>query len=165
MKMMALAMSAAVLSSPHWAASATDDMSPFRALVGRWTCAGAFAANGRPIAANVSVVWDETTGSLLVRHDDLPPNGFHAVELWGKAKGGGFRASVADAYSGIRWLTSPGWTAGALEWTRSEADVPAEKFRYSDVSSSGFAVEWFVFDKLGQPKLGDSLQCSAQDRH
>jgi hypothetical protein len=159
MRMIVGALSIAAVLSPLPAAAGADDTGPFRALVGRWTCAGTFAANGRPIAATVSIAWDEATGSIIVRHDDLPPNGFHAVELWGKAKGGGFRASIADAYSGIRWLTSPGWAAGALEWTRSEAGVPVEKFRYSDVSPVGFEVEWFVFGKDGQPKLGDSLRC------
>lgn len=155
------ALSIAAILAPFTAFAGADDMGPFSALAGRWTCAGTFAANGRPIAASVSIAWDEPTGSMIVRHDDLPPNGFHTVELWGKAKGGGFRASIADAYSGVRWLTSSGWAAGALEWTRSEAGVPVEKFRYSDVSPAGFEVEWFVFGKDGQPKLGDSLRCRA----
>jgi len=159
MKMIVGALSMAFVLSPLAAAASTDDMGSFRPLAGGWKCAGSFAANGRPIEATVSVAWDAATESIFVRHDDLPPNGFHAVELWGKAHGGGYRASIADAYSGIRWLTSSGWAAGALEWTRMEAGIPVEKFRYSQVSATGFQLEWFVFDKDGQPKLGDSLQC------
>jgi len=136
-----------------------DEATPFKALVGRWDCSGTFAQNGRPITATIVISWDDATASAFVRHDDLPPNGFHDVELWGTNKGGGFRSSIADAYSGVRWLTSPGWSSGALEWTRSEAGVPVEKFRYSDVSSAGFEIEWFVFGKDLQPKLGDSLRC------
>jgi hypothetical protein len=150
----------ALLWAPALASAApADDMAPFRVLVGPWTCAGTFASNGKPIAATVTVVWDEPTASIMVRHDDLAPNRFHALEVWGKAKDGGFRASIADAYSGVRWLTSPGWTGGALDWTRAEGGAPVERFRYSDVSAQGFEVEWFVFGKDGQPRLGDSLRC------
>jgi hypothetical protein len=156
---------AACLLGPASVAAAADaapDMQPFRALVGHWTCAGSFASTGKPLAARIVIEWDEPTRSILYRHDDLPPNGFHAFELWGSAKGGGYRASIADAYSGIRWLTSPGSEGGAVEWTRTDGGVPIEKFRYSDASPAGFRFEWFVFGKDGQPRLGDSLQCKPE---
>ena len=131
---------------------------PFQALVGKWTCAGTFASSGKPVASVIDIRLDAATGALVVHHDDLPPNGFHDMELWGPAKGGGFRATIADSYSGIRWLTSPGWRDGALEWTHSEAGAPVERFSYAFAGPGKFKLEWFLV-RDGQPTLGDSLLC------
>jgi hypothetical protein len=151
------AVAAAGLCGTVLGADAQPSMEPFRALLGTWQCSGSFAASGKPIAAHISVEEDRPTQSFIVRHDDLPPNAFHDLEVWGPA-GSAYRASIADQYSGIRWLTSAGWQAGVLDWTRQENGAPAERFRYSNATGQGFDLQWFVF-KNGEAHLGDSLSC------
>jgi hypothetical protein len=153
-----------LLSGPTLAADLpvkkTDEFAPFKPLVGQWECHGTFAGSGAPIGASLAITIDGKTGSLLLRHDDLPPNAYHAVELWGPAEGGGFRAVIADASSGMRWLTSPGWLDGVLQWERQEGSQPKERFRYTLVGAGRFKVEWFVIDATRRAILGDSIDCA-----
>jgi hypothetical protein len=50
-------------------------------FVGTWSWAGHFTANDRPISAHFPLIRDEATGALIVRHDDDPPAGYHALEV------------------------------------------------------------------------------------
>jgi len=108
------ALGAGVRAQPQTAAVS------LRVFEGRWACAGSFAASGKPVASIISAAWDTPTQALLLHQDDLPPNGFHALELWGGRGRTGFRASISDAYSGVRWLESPGWVDDRLTWTRMD---------------------------------------------
>jgi hypothetical protein len=137
-----------------------DALAAFRPLVGRWECHGTFARSGAPIGATLAIAIDETTRSLSVRHDDLPPNAYHALEFWSPAGGGGFRAAIVDASGGMRWLTSPGWRDGALEWERRDDGRPKERFRYTLGGDGRFTVAWFVVDAAGRATLGDSIDCA-----
>ena len=40
-------------------------------FVGNWSCKGNFTSNGAPIAADLSIQFDERSGALIVRHDDV----------------------------------------------------------------------------------------------
>jgi len=153
----------ALISAPAIAAAAPpggDSLAAFRPLVGQWECHGRFARSGAPIGARLTIAIDGATQSLSLRHDDLPPNAYHAVELWGAARGGGFRATIADASGGVRWLTSPGWRDGMLDWERREDGQPKERFRYTLAGDKGFTIEWFVVDAVRGPILGDSIDCA-----
>lgn len=153
----------AFLSAPAFAADpppSGDPLASFRPLAGSWECHGRFARSGAPIGARLTIAIDEATQSLSLRHDDLPPNAYHAVELWGPASGGGYRAAIADMSSGVRWLTSPGWRDGTLEWERQEGGRPTERFRYTLAGGHGFRVEWFVVDPSGRAILGDGIDCA-----
>src|ERR1700748_3051490 len=92
------------------AAQPKTDAASLKVFEGRWACTESSAASGKPIASTLTASWDAPTQALLVRQDDNPPNAFHALELWGANGAAGFRASISDAYSGVRWLESPGWS-------------------------------------------------------
>jgi len=134
----------------------------FEYFSGHWDCAGHFAANRTVIKSTIAFVWQESTQTLHVQHDDLAPNQYHAIEMWGPSKATKeYRSAIGDAYSGIRWLTSPGWNGDSLSWTRSDKDnKPAERFTYVRKSASEMTVEWFVAKPGGEFVLGDSLHCA-----
>src|SRR5580698_9870567 len=95
---------------------------PFEYFSGHWDCAGHFA-NGTAIKSTIAFAWQESTQTLHVQHDDLAPNQYHAVEIWGPAKATkDYRSTIGDSFSGIRWLSSPGWAGDSLSWTRLEKD-------------------------------------------
>jgi hypothetical protein len=141
-------------------AQAQTAAASLRVFEGRWDCTGAFAS-GKPTAAILSASWDAPAQALVLRHDDKPPGGFHALELWGAHGAAGFRASISDAYSGIRWLDSPGWADDRLTWTRTEAGRPAEQFVFSRPRDGTFTVEWSPANKAGVLVPGDTLTCKA----
>jgi len=132
----------------------------FAALEGRWSCAGHFISSGRPIASWLVITADTSSGALVVRHDDQPPAAYHALELWSVAKpGAGLRATIVDAYSGMRWLESPGWQGPNLVWTRFEAGAVAEQFAYRLQPGGGLTIDWSTA-RTGAMTLGDTLACT-----
>jgi hypothetical protein len=141
--------------------AAEPGASPFEYFSGHWDCAGHFAANGVVIKSSIAFAWQESTQTLHVQHDDLAPNQYHAVEIWGPSKAAkDYRSTIGDSNSGIRWLTSPGWAGDSLSWTRSDKGKPAERFTYTRKSESQMTVEWFLAKPSGEFVLGDSLICS-----
>lgn len=88
-------------------------------FAGHWVCNGHFESNGAAIAGELNIEADEGSGALIVRHDDLAPGAYHALEIWMPNKAGtGLRAAISDRYSGMRWFESPGWAGNTLTWTR-----------------------------------------------
>jgi hypothetical protein len=138
---------------------ATAGSAPFEYFSGHWDCAGHFVVNGAAIKSTIAFAWQESTQTLHVQHDDLAPNQYHAVEMWGPA-GKEFRNTIGDAYSGIRWLTSSGWDGDSLSWTRFDKNEPAERFTYTRKSSSQMTVQWFKAKPGGELVLGDLLECT-----
>ena len=127
-------------------------------FIGGWSCRGNFTSNGAPIAADLSIQLDERSGALILRHDDVPPGAYHALEIWMMNKGGvGARAAIADKYSGMRWFESPGWVGNTLTWTRIEAGIAAEQFAY-EFRGDALQVQWSIV-RNGAMKLGDTLLC------
>jgi hypothetical protein len=62
-------------------------------FIGHWSCKGNFS-NGAPIAAELSIEADTRTRALIVHHDDLPPGGYHSLEVWmPNETGAGLRAA------------------------------------------------------------------------
>lgn len=65
---------------------AAPDLKPEMASLayfqGAWSCEGAFSS-GEKISADLIFRSDLDGAWLLLRHDDRPPNVFHAVGLWG----------------------------------------------------------------------------------
>jgi hypothetical protein len=134
---------------------------PFDYFSGHWDCAGHFAGTGAAIKSTIAFAWQESTQTLHVQHDDLPPNAYHAVEMWGASKAtNDYRSTIGDAFSGIRWLTSPGWSGESLSWTRYDKDKPVERFTYTKKTTSQMTVEWFVAKPGSEFKLGDALECT-----
>ena len=63
------------LSIAAFAGTSAYAQAPQRSLAdfqGRWTCAGRFEANGRPINAVLLMRWDASSATLVVHHDEAP---------------------------------------------------------------------------------------------
>src|SRR5271168_5489966 len=75
-------------------------------FTGHWSCQGVFPSNGKQIASEIVFAPDLEGAWLTVRHDDLPPNRFHAFEMWGFDKEAKqFVNFVYDNFGGARKFT------------------------------------------------------------
>lgn len=138
--------------------AASAQAADFASFVGHWSCKGSFS-NGKPIAAELSIQADAPSGALIVHHDDLPPAGYHSLELWTPNKSGlGLKAALSDKFSGTRWFESAGWVGNALTWVRIENGAPAEQFAY-EFKGNTLQVQW-SFAKDGAMKVGDTISCN-----
>jgi hypothetical protein len=142
-------------------AGAPQQPSPFSYFIGTWSCRGVFPSTGKTIASTIRFTQDGT--SLVKHHDDLPPNAYHAIELWGlRAADGRFNAAIQDSFGGVRDFSSPGWNADSLVWT-SAAQVQPQQFAYTKKSNDAFEVDWRVL-KNGSYIVGDTLTCARVER-
>ena len=129
---------------------------------GSWTCDGHFTPSMKPIASTMVFSVDGETGATIKHHADRPPGAYRAVETWAFTKAAkGLRATIADAYSGLRWYRSDGWEADALTWDRTSAmGEPREQFIYRRLQDGRMQVDWKIA-RAGEPLvLGDTLTCS-----
>jgi hypothetical protein len=69
---------------PAAASSATfkPEIAALAEFAGSWACKGVFPSNGQRIESRITFASDLEGAWLSVRHDDLPPNRFHAYEWW-----------------------------------------------------------------------------------
>ena len=149
---------ATLLTTAALTATATAQAADLAKFVGHWSCKGNFS-NGTPIAGDLSIVADATSGALIVHHDDVAPGAYHSLEVWMPNKSGsGFRAAISDKFSGMRWLESAGWSGNTFTWVRTENGVPAEQFAY-EFKADTMQVQWSVAQG-GAMKIGDTLSCS-----
>lgn len=139
-------------------AAAPDPLAYFE---GAWTCAGHFEPSKKPLASAMAFMRDPDTGALLKQHRDQAPGTYKANETWGVAKvAGGFRATIADGFSGLRWYASPGWEGDRWTWTRQGAGEPGEQFVYTRTGPTAMTVDWMI-SRAGAPlSLGDTLACT-----
>jgi hypothetical protein len=132
----------------------------FERLAGRWDCADHFVANGQAIASTLTIAGDAASGSLIVRHDDAAPFAYHSLEVWTPMKpGAGLRASISDAYSGMRWFAAADPDGPAIAWKRPEGGPPAETFGYLLQDDGSLRIDWSTARKDGTLALGDTLTC------
>src|SRR5258708_506639 len=59
------------------------ELEPLGYFAGHWTCKGVFPSTGKEIASDLVARVDLDGAWLVLRHDDAPPNRYHATELWG----------------------------------------------------------------------------------
>jgi hypothetical protein len=127
-------------------------------FVGQWSCSGQFA-NGAPIAGEIAVKIDTLSGALIVHHDDAKPGAYHSLEVWSAGKtGAGFKASISDGFSGMRWFESKGWQGDTLTWVRADGTAGSEQFAYTLTAAGDLQIIWSVM-RDGTMKVGDSLSC------
>jgi hypothetical protein len=141
-------------SSPAWAQP--DGLQRF---AGEWSCSGHFVANRRPISSHIKATFDASTNSLIVRHDDDPPNAYQALEVWSPSRSGDMRASISDAFSGMRWFSSAGWVGQKLTWERRSDGAPVERFDYAFDANGTLSIEWSTARPDGTFAIGDTLTC------
>jgi hypothetical protein len=137
--------------------AATDPLTYFE---GAWACAGHFEPSKKPLASAMTFSRAPETGALIKQHRDAAPGTYRAAETWSFARpAGGFRASIADSFSGLRWYASPGWVDDRWTWSRSGAGEPGEQFVYIRTGAATMTVEWRI-SRAGAPlTLGDTLDC------
>src|SRR5277367_1213224 len=130
---------------------------------GKWSCKGVFTSNGKSIESQIVFAPDLEGAWLSVRHDDLPPNRFHAAEYWGfDPAEKQFTAFVFDNFGGVRKFSSPGWADDKLIWLGevSKTDPPAvQRFVYKRDNPSQFVVNWEVKKGSADWAIGDTLTC------
>jgi hypothetical protein len=130
---------------------------------GKWACRGIFPSNGKPIESQIVFAADLEGAWLTVRHDDLPPNRFHAFELWGfDLSEKQYVAFFYDNFGGVRKFVSSGWTEDKLIWLgeSSKTDPPSvPRFVYKRDSPSQFVVNWEVKKGTADWAVGDTLTC------
>jgi hypothetical protein len=130
---------------------------------GKWACHGIFPSNGKTIDSQIVFAADLEGAWLTVRHDDLPPNRFHAFELWGfDPAEKQYVAFVYDNFGGVRKFVSSGWTEDKLIWLgeTSKTDPPTmQRFVYKRDNPSQFVVNWEVKKGAADWVVGDTLTC------
>jgi len=99
---------------------------------------------------------------LILRHDDRPPNIFHAIELWGfdeTAKT--YVAVIADSGGGFRLFTSPGWTGESFVWTGDglpSRQNGTQRFTFEKKNAGEFVITYHVLQNE-EWKPVDTLAC------
>jgi hypothetical protein len=130
---------------------------------GKWACRGIFPSNGKQIESQIVFAADLEGAWLTVRHDDLPPNRFHAFELWGfDPAEKQYVAFLFDNFGGVRKFISSGWTEDKLIWMgeSSKTDPPSvQRFVYKRDNPSQFVVNWEVKKGTADWAVGDTLTC------
>ena len=130
---------------------------------GKWACRGIFPSNGKTIESQIVFAADLEGAWLTVRHDDLPPNRFHAFELWGfDPAEKQYVAFVYDNFGGVRKFMSSGWAEDKLIWLgeTSKTDPPGvQRFVYKRDNPSQFVVNWEVKKGAADWVVGDTLTC------
>jgi hypothetical protein len=138
--------------------SVHPDSNLFAYFTGPWHCAGAFAS-GKPIASTVTFTPDLDNHWLQYRHDDDPPNRFHALSLWGTdAKTNHLVSVLVDNFGGMRVFASPtGWDAHTVVF---QNDAGHDRFTYTVDTPAAFRMRYEVSRDSGRTwSLGDSLRC------
>jgi hypothetical protein len=127
---------------------------------GRWHCDGVFPSNGHKISSKVAFTWYAETGAVLKRHDDEPPNGYHAVELWVPSGKDGFQAMIGDSFGGVRLFSSSGWNGDALTWVGDSDPTHKDQFVYTKLDQNKMRIDWSISKGGAAFVLGDTLTCS-----
>ena len=134
--------------------SPSPDLARFHGL---WDCKGQFAS-GKPTTATIGFSWSDKSGALAKIHDDLPPGGYHAQELWSVEPDGSLRGLIV-APNGARSITSEGWRDGALTFTHTRDATFAERFVYAFTAPDTLKIDWLTSRQGALYKLGDTLTC------
>ena len=130
-------------------------------FVGRWRCEGHFVPSMKSLASTLDFARDPETGALTKRHRDTPPGAYVAGEVWAVANASGtYRATIADAFNGLRWYVSPGWEGDRLTWTRAPLPgEPQEQFVYTRLGVREMRLDWKTL-RAGFLTVGDTLSCT-----
>jgi hypothetical protein len=139
------------------------ELESLQGLAGVWHCQGVFPASGKKIESQIAFTPDLEGAWLVMRHDDMPPNLFHALEMWGFDKDAKqFVAFIYDNFGGVRKFTSAGWEEQKLIWMgeTSAATPPlTERFVFKRDSPEQLVVNWEVKKGTADWTVGDTLAC------
>jgi hypothetical protein len=143
--------------------SLKKELEPLAYFAGHWTCTGVFPSTGKEIASDLVARVDLDGAWLALRHDDAPPNRFHATELWGfDPANKQFVAYIFDNFGGARKFTSRGWADTQWIWSgESSKSDPAtsERFVFTRVSTAALTTSYEVKRGSVDWAIGDKLTC------
>jgi hypothetical protein len=128
---------------------------------GQWHGEGAFA-NGKKISANVSYELSLDSSWMIENHEDVPPNQYKSVSMWGTdASNNQFIAYVFDNSGNHRKFVSNGWQPGKLilstkEYWKGQGNV-FEHFIYEEKSWDSFKMSFEVSKDGEKWEMVDSL--------
>jgi hypothetical protein len=161
--LLALTLLCTLSTSAQQSPTLKKELAPLEFFEGTWSCKGTFPASGKTIESHITFTPDLDGAWLSVRHDDTPPNKFHALELWGwDAKKSQFIATIFDNFGGARQFSSTGWQDQSFTWNGEPAargTSPGERFVFRKDSSTEFTVNWEV-NRDSTWKVGDTLTCT-----
>jgi hypothetical protein len=150
-------------NAPSSSVKLSKDLESLAYFAGHWSCQGVFPSNGRQIASEIVFAPDLEGAWLTVRHDDLPPNRYHAFEMWGFDKQTNqFIAFIYDNFGGARKFTSAGWSENTLVWAGEPPNVTAttiERFVFRRADAGQFVVNYEVKRGSVDWAVGDTLTC------
>jgi hypothetical protein len=150
-------------NSPSNSVNLNQQIEPLAYFTGHWSCEGVFPSSGKTIASQIIFAPDLEGAWLTVRHDDAPPNRYHAYEMWGfDPQSKVFVAYIYDNFGGVRKFTSPGWSDTEFTWMgeASKSDPPtSERFVFKRDGPSQFVTSYEVKRGSGSWATGDKLTC------
>ena len=150
-------------NQPSSAVTLNKDIELLAYFTGHWSCQGVFPSNGKQIASEITFAPDLDGAWLTVRHDDLPPNRFHAFEMWGFDKSARqFISFIYDNFGGARKFVSSGWSDNMLVWageTPNTTPATLERFVFRRVDPGQFVVNYEVKRAPAEWAIGDTLTC------
>lgn len=127
-----------IAPAAHAQAASKDD--PFEYFVGSWSCAGTFARSGAPVESDLHFEKALDGRWLLFRHDDRPPNTYHALAEW-RRDPRGWTATIQDSLGGLRLFHAQGWEGSRLVWEGDAIPAPpgsAERFVFERTDGPTF---------------------------
>jgi len=140
-----------------------DNLRPMAFFQGVWSCQGEFPRTGTHIASHERFAPDLVGDWLVMRHVDLPPFGFHALEMWGyEASQKQFVNYIFDNAPEARRYVSHGWVASRLTWTSSMQAAKADRFVFERRGESEYQVDYARTTDGRTWQLVDTLDCRRQ---
>ena len=143
--------------------SLKKELEPLTYFTGHWTCKGVFPSSGKEIASDIVAQPDLEGSWLALRHDDAPPNRYHATQLWGlDPQTKQFVAYIFDNFGGARKFTSPGWADTQWIWSGepSKSEKPtSERFVFTRMSDKELTTSYEVKRGSADWAIGDKLTC------
>ncbi len=130
-------------------------------FIGQWSGEGEFA-NGKKIAADLSIKLSLDSCWLHYEHTDRSPNRYKALNILGLDQSNGeFLAYTFDNFHGHRQFVSEGWKNEKLLLTTSEfvpqRGVIFQHFIFEKQSPTTFKMTYETSSDAISWKLGDSL--------
>jgi hypothetical protein len=144
-------------------AALADSLQPLDFFQGRWSCQGEFPRTGKHISSEERFAPDLVGRWLVMRHDDHPPFGFHALEMWGyDTAQKRFVDYAFDNVPEVREYVSLGWVGSQLTWTLPGQSGKADRFVFMRQSQAQYQVDYSI--TLGGKAwiLVDTLTCRRQ---
>lgn len=130
---------------------------------GTWECQGHFLASHKPIKSIERFTWILANHRLEMRHHDMPPHHFDALEIWGYNNSTGrYAASIFDNHGGHRRYSSSGWDGATWIWQNVTKAGHTDRFVFERMGDSGYRVTYASRDADGAWQPKDTLNCERQ---